>query len=231
VGALEESPSDPGELDIAIVDGATLLVTAPDFTQTGYDPETGKLLKGSSQSAYYVIDNSVDTDLESIPATSTAYYVYWNLPQSGTYKVQLNGLQVGSYSMTVKAYDANGAPENYSVLPVIAKVGSISNFQVQFSAAPGSTTMVSRIASFESTLADINNSVLVGLIDNGGIANSLTSKIEGAQSAANAGQNQTAVNILNAFGNELNAQAGKHINGIAPQVLQEDVNSLISQLQ
>jgi hypothetical protein len=69
------------------------------------------------------------------------------------------------------------------------------------------------------------------LIDNAGIANSLTSKIEAAQAAANAGQNQTAINILNAYGNELNAQAGQQITGIAPQVLQEDVNSLISQLQ
>jgi hypothetical protein len=87
------------------------------------------------------------------------------------------------------------------------------------------------LATFQSTLADIANSLGLGLIDNAGIANALTSKVDAAQSAAAKGDNQTAVNILKAFQNQVNAQTGKHVNGIAPQVLNEDASSIALQLQ
>jgi hypothetical protein len=62
-------------------------------------------------------------------------------------------------------------------------------------------------------------------VDNKGIANSLSQKIEAAQKATWVARN----NILNAFKNEVNAQSSKHITGIAPQVLLQDADSLISQ--
>jgi hypothetical protein len=83
------------------------------------------------------------------------------------------------------------------------------------------------MASFQSTLADISNSLQLGLIDNQGIANSLSQKIQAAQAAIGPARN----NILKAFENDVNAQTGKHVNGIAPQVLLQDADSLISQNQ
>jgi hypothetical protein len=59
----------------------------------------------------------------------------------------------------------------------------------------------------------------------------LSSKIQAASAAASSGQNQAAGNILNAFLNQLSAQAGKHVTGVAPQILLEDAESLISQVQ
>jgi hypothetical protein len=116
------------------------------------------------------------------------------------------------------------------LLPGVTSPGSTSMFQVQFSSTSGTSLTVSRVATFQNTLADIANSLALGLIGNEGIANALTSKIQAASSAANSGQNQAARNILNAFLNQLSAQTGKHITGAAPQILLEDASSLISQL-
>jgi hypothetical protein len=86
------------------------------------------------------------------------------------------------------------------------------------------------VATFESTLADIGNSLQLGLIDNAGIANALSAKISAASDAASGGDSTAGSNILNAFKNQVAAQTGHHITDVAPRVLQEDADSLISQL-
>jgi hypothetical protein len=68
------------------------------------------------------------------------------------------------------------------------------------------------------------------LIDNAGVAGALFAKINDASDAVAGGDGKTASNLLTAFKNQVSAQTGKHITGIAPHVLQEDADSLISQL-
>jgi hypothetical protein len=150
----------------------------------------------------------------------------------------------------------------------IAGPGSSSSVEVQFASTPGSTSTVVLAATFQSTLQDISNSLQLGLIDNQGIANSLSRKINVASVAAGGGDNTTAANVLRAFTNEVKRLAedvrdgideagkpgigddrerreaehrqrqdkdrehtGKHITGIAPQVLLADAAHLISQLR
>jgi len=48
-------------------------------------------------------------------------------------------------------------------------------------------------------------------IDNAGIANALTAKLAAAQSAITAGNLTTAINILSAFIDQVQAQSAKHI--------------------
>jgi hypothetical protein len=57
----------------------------------------------------------------------------------------------------------------------------------------------------------VDELLAAGMIDNAGIANSLTSKSDAAAAQSAAGNNNAAINQLNAFLNELNAQNGKHI--------------------
>jgi hypothetical protein len=61
------------------------------------------------------------------------------------------------------------------------------------------------------------------------LANSLSSKLKAAAEASARGQIQTSRNTLEALKRELNAQAGKHINGVAVQILLEDADSLLKQ--
>jgi hypothetical protein len=65
----------------------------------------------------------------------------------------------------------------------------------------------------------VDELLAAGLIDNGGIANSLTSKSDAAAAQAAQGNTTAAKNQLNAFINELNAQAGKHVTPQAFQLL------------
>jgi hypothetical protein len=87
------------------------------------------------------------------------------------------------------------------------------------------------VATFQGTLDDISNMLALGLIDNKGIAKALSSNINAASNAAAGGDKKAAENILNAFINQVNAQSGKHISGVAPQLLLADANCLLDQLQ
>jgi hypothetical protein len=50
-----------------------------------------------------------------------------------------------------------------------------------------------------------------GFIDNQGVTNSLLAQLDTAQAALDRGQTLVAINTLQAFINEVQAQAGKHI--------------------
>ncbi|HEX9133911.1 MAG TPA: hypothetical protein VF844_16590 [Ktedonobacteraceae bacterium] len=64
------------------------------------------------------------------------------------------------------------------------------------------------IASLE---ACVEHAAQQGFIDNQGITNSLLAKLDAAQAALDRGQTSVAINTLQAFINEVQAQAGKHI--------------------
>jgi hypothetical protein len=110
-------------------------------------------------------------------------------------------------------------------------IGATSTYQLQYSPAPESSGIVTMVATFQGTLDDISSTLALGLIDNKGIAKALSSNINAASIAAAGGDKKTAENILNAFINQVNAQTGKHISGVAPQLLLADANCLVDQLQ
>jgi hypothetical protein len=222
------SGSDSTEVDFALVDKATLLVTAPDGTQTGFDPVRGEVVKGSLQSAYFADDNAIDTDAENVAPTSTTYSVQWSLPLEGSYSVELNGIELGTYELTMKTFDTDGNPQSFAVLPGIADVGTTSAFAVEFTPAPGNSPEFTRVASFESTLSDVDNSVRLGLIDNPRISRLLSLQIRAAAQAADRKQIARSHRILQAFVSLVNAQAPQSIRDPARQILVEDANYLIT---
>jgi hypothetical protein len=70
----------------------------------------------------------------------------------------------------------------------------------------------------------------MGHIDNKGVAKSLMAKLDGAQVALDRGQTRVAVNKLNAFINEVNAQSGKHIAADHAGMLVEHAKNVIAAL-
>lgn len=66
-------------------------------------------------------------------------------------------------------------------------------------------------ATIENLAQHVEHAAMMGHITNAGVANSLLAKLAAAQSALDRGQTAVAVNILNAFVNQLEAQAGKHV--------------------
>jgi hypothetical protein len=143
--------------------------------------------------------------------------------QNGTYQLIVTGTQLGTYTLHFGTRAANGTVQMVSTFGIVG-IGTTVGYKIAYSSAPGASGPPVLLATFVGILADINNSLQLGLINNQGIATSLSQEIQAAQSATGTTRN----NILSAFKSEVNAQAGKSITGIAPQVLLSDANSLIS---
>jgi len=98
------------------------------------------------------------------------------------------------------------------------------------------------IVTPDSLKSEVNIFVALGCIDNSGIGNSLTSKLNDVKARLAAGDMHTAINTLTAFLNQLRAQAGKHISTICTdpnsntqfdplQVLTSDTEYLLAGLK
>jgi hypothetical protein len=83
-------------------------------------------------------------------------------------------------------------------------------------AAPAPSNAMDCPHPMEATVASLRDCVQhaadMGKIDNAGVAHSLLAKIDGAQAAVDRGQPAVAVNELQAFIHEVQAQAGQHVD-------------------
>jgi len=150
----------------------------------------------------------------------TAYIIQ---PQEGTYSLTVNGTGLGTYKLQVEVTAIDGST-TISELNGIANVGTSSTIQVAFSSAPGASLVVNLFATFDSTLADIRNSLQLGLITESEFAADLSNKIIKAQ--LDSGTER--IGDLENFIHKVNDQAGKKIIGTASQALVQDANSLIA---
>ncbi len=119
--------ANDSELDISIVDNATLRVTAPDGSSTGVNSPTGlPAVKGSADAAYFAIDNAVSTDQESLQPTSTTYSVQYHAPTQGaSYTITATGLHAGSYFVNVRYVGATGTVNNVASTEGVAATRSV----------------------------------------------------------------------------------------------------------
>ena len=120
-----------------------------------------------------------------------------------------------------------------------------STFTLQITGTSGqlthSTSVSITVTTTSSGITSVIGQLLTsGAITNSGIANALTSKLSNAQAAISAGQINTAINILVAFINQVQAQSGKHIlssftlGGVTfnpAAVLISDITALIANLK
>ena len=218
------SGRSPAALALSAGSPVEVLVTDPFGKQLGNTGGGDDILQIPQGS--YFRDGLLQDDDENIPpspdatATKNAYILN---PVSGTYTANINGTGLGTYrlSYTTIATDKDIQTTSSSG---VSNGGSINQFNFTYSLVPGTPVTLMRMASFESTLADIQNSLQLGLIDNHGIANSLSQKIQAAQQAT---RSENA-NILSAFKNEISAQSGRHITVDVAHMLSEDADWLVS---
>jgi concanavalin A-like lectin/glucanase superfamily protein len=226
-GAVTEPQGDLSALNLAIGD-AELLVVDPTGMRTGFDSTTRTILEEIPQSTHFI--DSLRNDVTGAPATETSYSVPIFQPLQGAYDIVVTGLKLEAYTLSVRAFSQDGSAQPALIVQGVTAPGVATSFRIQFSSLPGTKSTVTRVATFSSTLADISNALHLGLIDNQGIANSLSSKIHAASDALSRGEARASKNILDAFTHEVSAQTGKHVTGIAPQVLLEDAASLLRQI-
>jgi hypothetical protein len=226
-GFVADPLGDVSELDLAVGDNAELLVMDQGGSLTGFDPNSGEVIEQISGSVYF--RDALENDATGAAAAHVSHAIEISKPSQGVYITTVTGLKLGTYVLSIRGFSQNGEAQPAAIIEGIAGPGSTSTFQVQFSSSPGATSNVTRLATFQSTQMDVQDSLQLGLIDNEGIANSLARKLQAAVDASVNGQRETKANILDALKREITAQAGKHINGIAVQVLLQDANSLLGQ--
>ena len=92
---------------------------------------------------------------------------------------------------------------------------------------PANIIVIPTAAGITNVVADF---VATRDINNSGIGKALLSKLSDAQTYISAGDKQTAVNILGALINQLQAQSGKHITASAASALITDTQALQTSL-
>ncbi len=222
-GFVADPPGDISELDLAVGDIGEILVIDQSGRKTGFDPLTGHIIEQIPNSVYF--RDALQDDITGALPNEVSHFVEISQPLPGEYQILVNGLKLGTYSLSSRMFSQDGSSQPEVLITGIAGAGSSSPFSIQVNSTPGAKSTVVAAATFPSTLADIDNSLSLGLIDNQGIANSLSQKIQAAQKNSQPARN----NELNAFINEVKAQAGKHISDSAVQVLLQDANSLLTQ--
>ena len=219
-GFVHDPIGNRSKLNISSGEIVEILLQDQSGLRTGFDLQTNTDLSEIPRSVYF--RDALEDDVTAEPFGTTTRALYTSAPEPGNYTIVVMGLDVGTYRLVLRAYSQDGSAQ--PVLPILglAGIGSSSSFQIQFDSSPGATTHVTRLATFDSIASDVRVSLQLGMIDKRGIANSLLQKIRAAQTADSPARNH----ILRAFTNEVNAHTGKHITGIAPQVLLEDAASL-----
>jgi 2',3'-cyclic-nucleotide 2'-phosphodiesterase (5'-nucleotidase family) len=160
--------------------------------------------------ATYLHPNSLTLDFSAVDIGPAGLKKIWadldGVPALDGDVIDLYTLALGDHTLTVYAMD---------------KAYNQSTQSVTFTV----------IATPESLLDGVNRFYDEGKIDNQGIANSLTKKLENVQKSLDKGKIDSAINQLNAFINEVQAQSGKHITTEAAKVLIADAQWVINSLK
>jgi hypothetical protein len=117
------------------------VLTAPDGSQTGYDPLT-KLSLNSIPSSGYGNNQLVNDHTRKPPLTPNVKELVVNGPTIGTYTLQIFGTGTGPYTIDFTAYDENGTPSTQTITGHATPSTDVS-YAVQYSSVPGSNITVS----------------------------------------------------------------------------------------
>jgi hypothetical protein len=225
------STADPdlSQLNFSVDANADILVTDSNGSKTGVNL-AGNLVQAIPGSTYWRDAPEEDQETGVQEDTTINHAVDLSTPAQGSYTVAITGLNTGLYTLDIRPFSTDGTAQPSNTIQGIAGVGSNETFQVQYASASGSTSTVTKVATFQSTLNDISTSLQLGLITNAGIATALSAQINAASSAASRGNEAMAVADVNSFISLVNAQTNRMITGIAPAILLADGQSLLDQL-
>jgi hypothetical protein len=233
------SASDASEIYIDAVSFADL---TPNPQDTSYDVMEYCITDPLNRKTGYIISSQKTADIQNvikeIPDSqylNQGSFKTFRLlsPLSGDYKLQVVGIRDGGYKMAFTLVGA-GTSLDHKLFRGISRIispGTIHNYQITYDRDDVSKSQLIKIVSPQEIKDSLNIASKFHWIDNNGILNSLAKKIENAESAIDRGQIDSAINILGAFINEVQAQKGKHIKNEAADTLIDDAQSYIAQLK
>ena len=202
-----------------------MLVTDPLKRRTGYDYSIrGKVRETPDPRLLQEIPNSIYHDGNVIDESRILHI---HEPLAGDYTIKIIGTQKCRYGGRIWVTDQN---DNSAVIDIkggIISPGEIQSFKVSYDSSNANNCILKKVVNSGQIASSLQTAFDLNWIDNKEILNSLTQKIERAESAVAKGHIDTAIANLKAFINEVRAQKGKHIKNEAADILIDDARSYI----
>lgn len=207
--------------------------------KAGYDYVTGKYfrritypisLKSREPLPGEIPDGSYDYEYSVMGHRAQKIIVRKAMP--GKYTLQVSSTQAGGYVMSITIRDASGnlwfsQGTNLNLKRIISS-GMVHTYSISFNGDDINKLKVTKDVTSGELKTGIQIAFDLTWIDSDGVLNSLIQELENADSALARGQTNSAVNELQAFINEVEAQKGRHINKEAAEILADDARTLIN---
>jgi len=188
-------------------------------TTVKVDKTTPTITITSPEARIYALNESVMVIFNASDLMSGLADVTAALDNNPVQNDSAPSLSVGEHILNVTALDLAGNTATKAVTFSVADSNGGDD--------GGPTTQTTSVDNLKDIIVDAIND---GAFKNKGTAQSLMAKLEACQRKIDEGQFKTAMNILNAFKNHVQAQSGKHIpEGLAGELLAE-ANILIDAL-
>jgi hypothetical protein len=158
-GYVADPIGDISTLDVFSNDAVELLVVNGSGMGTGFDGNFQRM-RNEIVGAYH-FDDSVADDASYDSPVGTYHSVGLFQPTGGEYKIVLNGLRGGFYTLSVRGYSQDGTAQTPVNLTGSAAPGSTATFVVQYSPVGNS------VPTIVSVLGDLNGDAKVDCSDIG----------------------------------------------------------------
>jgi len=202
-----------------------MLITDPLNRRTGYDYSIrGKVRETPDPRLLQEIPNSSYED-GNVINESRSFHIEEPLP--GDYTLKIIGTQKCRYGGRIWVTDQNNNSAVIDINGGIISPGEIQSYKVSYDSSNANNCILKKVVDSGQIESSLQTAFDLNWIDNKEILNSLTQKIERAESAVAKGHIDTAVVNLKAFINEIKAQKGKHIKDEAADILIYDARSYI----
>ncbi|MBD3290519.1 hypothetical protein GF337_17070 [candidate division KSB1 bacterium] len=206
-----------------------LMIIDPSGRKTGYnilEDKTYDGIPGSDVGAAGIGMLNENGTMEADPNSPTITAMVSN-KLSGEYKIIVSGFGKTHFGVNVMASHENGSRTNV-VAGGFVDSATVVEVSFKYDRASKENTEIKKLVTDNTFIKDIELCYHFEYIKDEGIYNSLKKKAENAIKQHEKGNNNAAVNILNAFINEVNAQKGKKIDEWeAENVLIYDAQELI----
>lgn len=212
-------------IQIALQGASEFIVINSNGQKTGYNPflDIGGYYSEIPNSSYgHGGVDSENPDHEGI--TSSDFYIQPAF--SDIYTIKLIGISLTKYQFFIgfmRGQDEGGEITEFGLLDK----GQVQEYIFSYSTDTTKSTVFEKIVTLVTLKQDLENAFKLSLISSQGIYKSLLQKLNNAGKSYNRGQIKAAINILQAFINETEAQRGKQLTNDAAAILAEDAELLI----
>lgn len=221
------------EISILVNGAVEFVLEDPLGRHSGFDPKLNRRYDEINKSYG---KNEVDSENPNVEPPEPASEFITSDPLNGNYKLVLYGTKLSNYKLYVtlirffdKLTDSVDG-KSFEFIGVIDS-GATVQYQFEYNSTLNAPLIAKKVVEGLILLQDLDNCLKLGMIKNQGLYTSLKQKATNAIRQHAKGQDKSAVNLLQAFLNEVNAQTEKGLNKDAAAILTEDAEALIQQWQ